>query len=186
VKLATWIAALACLMPAAASAAEPGRAACEVAAATITDHLATERGRVVVVVGVSPDAGPSKADIARRRLSDWSKAAPSQPLLRAWSAAPRTDVLQCPAVQDLLARRGIASGQAAADPLRQGSGGKPLLSWRGEILAVGMPVVSADGQDALVEIGSACGGLCGAGFLLHLRRANDAWAVAGSLWLWIS
>jgi hypothetical protein len=181
-KLLICAASLALALPTAA-AAEPS-AACEAAAHVIATFASHADGRVVVV-GMTPDRPPPKAEIAKRPPGSWRDHAPPPGLMRRWAAAPNGDVLQCDAVKAVLAERKLEAGEAAVDALVS-PGGKRTSTWKGVILSVGMPTLSEDGRQAIVEIGTSCGGLCGMGSLLYLRRVRGAWLQAGGLGLWIS
>jgi len=45
---------------------------------------------------------------------------------------------------------------------------------------------SRDGKDALVKFGMVCGGLCGSGSTIHLRKSASGWAILGRCGGWIS
>jgi hypothetical protein len=48
------------------------------------------------------------------------------------------------------------------------------------------PVFSADGSRALVYVAHSCGGLCGTGWLVLLRRDGTSWRIEVQKMLWIS
>jgi len=65
--------------------------------------------------------------------------------------------------------------------------GSPDPLWSYWTQSMSLPVLSADGREALAEVDGACGMTCGSGFLLHLRRDRAGqWIVADRLVLWIS
>ncbi|MGA8144499.1 MAG: hypothetical protein WB987_11470 [Candidatus Acidiferrales bacterium] len=59
----------------------------------------------------------------------------------------------------------------------------PNASGFSDFSAVGY---SGDDQEALVYFGHHCGGLCGTGNLVLLRKENGTWVVKNRLTLWIS
>ena len=63
------------------------------------------------------------------------------------------------------------------------SGDRPYANVVATFSQVGF---SEDGQLALVYMGLRCGGLCGAGDLILLRRAPDGWTQVKAVSLWIS
>jgi hypothetical protein len=161
-----------------------GAKPCDVAHDLLSRQLDNARGPVVVVARLQNEARnhiipePSAG-------TDW-KDPPSAGISRAYRWSRGGDVLACSAVRQLLARRNVPSGEAAA---KAAVGNPDPISpvYKATILSLGMPVVSRDGREALVETGVVCGPLCGAGSLLHLRRdPAGAWRVTGSQMTWIS
>lgn len=49
------------------------------------------------------------------------------------------------------------------------------------IFTIGVPVISADGKSATVEMGYTCTGLCGAGFTARYVLASDGWRRDGAI-----
>ena len=49
------------------------------------------------------------------------------------------------------------------------------------IFEVGVPEISGDNRTATVEMGYACTGLCGSGFVAHYVRGPDGWRRDGEI-----
>ena len=56
----------------------------------------------------------------------------------------------------------------------------------GGLIGISLPGYSKDKKHAVVLRVGSCGDLCGAGFLVLLRRYGDTWKVIKSVGLWIS
>jgi hypothetical protein len=90
----------------------------------------------------------------------------------------------CPSFRQRLAARHVASGpRAEARALRL----RPDRTYRGEIVAISIPAISADERQALLVASNYAGPLGGGGFLVYLIR-NDTgqWQIAGYSGLWVS
>lgn len=179
-KIAITAATLSLLAGSPAGAHPMRGPACDVAAAVTAARL-PHRDKVVVV-GIADDT--SFKSVVRQHPPSGARVPPA--LVKAWVDAPNADILDCPAVQALLKTRSIPSGAEAARAATHDAAGKRLSEPKAQVLAVGMPVVSADGREAVVEAGVVCGQLCGDGLLVHLRRTPTGWTWVGALPLWIS
>jgi len=74
--------------------------------------------------------------------------------------------------------------EAHAKATHNGNLSKPFGA---TILDISLPIVSEDGRNALVDVGVACGGLCGAGGVRHYRRDGvGLWRLVGVGGQWIS
>lgn len=56
----------------------------------------------------------------------------------------------------------------------------------GGLIGISLPGYSKDKKHAVVLRAGSCGDLCGAGFLVLLRKYGDTWKVVKSVGLWIS
>jgi len=54
------------------------------------------------------------------------------------------------------------------------------------LLEVTSPAFSPDREHALVYMSHSCGGLCGTGWLVHLKRSASGWRIESRRMLWIS
>jgi hypothetical protein len=54
------------------------------------------------------------------------------------------------------------------------------------LAGVSLPVYSTDGKRAVVYTWHRCGGLCGAGFYLELKKTSEGWKKTNSAGAWIS
>jgi hypothetical protein len=99
------------------------------------------------------------------------------------TGGPLTD---CPGFSAFVISLGGRVGEVAEHrALRTGRGDPDTYSSDFEEMST--PVLSADGQRALVYVASTCGRLCGAGSMLHIaRQANGEWRVLDRVGLWIS
>lgn len=53
-------------------------------------------------------------------------------------------------------------------------------------VAVSLPVLSEDRQQALIYVAHSCDGLCGAGNLFVLQRTAGGWRIIADEMMWIS
>jgi hypothetical protein len=131
-------------------------AGCDVAVADFERILALHRDEPIVV---QSDTNRSLDSADRVLNKGWRKAKPSRALAEKFAKAPPGDVLNaCPSVRRLLTERKVAFGSEAAraaassEPPREIS---PISSHL--YLSMSLPVVSDDGQEALVVTESAGG-----------------------------
>jgi hypothetical protein len=108
--------------------------------------------------------------------------APPADLIGRWPA--RNALRACPSLPQRLASLHIRYGDAAVRwALRQRRDG----SYRAVIFTISLPLVSQDGQHAVVETSMASAPLGGGGTLVHLvRDSTGNWHSAGWKGLWIS
>ena len=82
--------------------------------------------------------------------------------------------------------RGIQHGKAAVDALTNSPAWRSLDN-KTMLVGIALPVVSRDGNDALVEISNSIGITAGAGGVWHLRRQSDGkWVTVGTARGWIA
>lgn len=164
--------------------AQPGRLACEIAVAVLSEAVGKTPN--IVVVGIGRAGSFAKRERGRHPPADLKPPSPPARLVRAWLKAPDEDVLQCAEVRALLAAKSIPYGEAAAKAVTEDPKTRAMGPWRATIYALGLPVIAPNRREAVVEIGVTCGGLCGNGALISLRRTKDGWKPVGGLPLWIS
>jgi hypothetical protein len=75
--------------------------------------------------------------------------------------------------------RGDDLGKAWDDFYRRYRGSRGFMQ-------VGVPAISDDGNEAFIHYSHACGGLCGTGWLVYLRRVDGKWKIEHQVMLWIS
>lgn len=173
--------ALAQAAPAPTEGAEPP--ACAAAIALMDAMVEGFDGRVVLSDEAAEDLRPpGGAD------DDWRKDEPSAGLAeQSRRAAPVNAVASCPSLIAQARTRGYGVGAKAVEAMvgsrERGRSGAEA----GFILSIGLPVLSADGHEALAAAAMTCGSRCGAGVLYHLRQGKDGrWQVTDSVGLWIS
>jgi hypothetical protein len=141
--------------------------ACAVAGAAISIHASDLQLKKLVVTRFRPP-GPSKPRPASAHAGSWQGIAPPSALLRAWELAPDADVLRCASLKDIL----------PSDSLPSMPGAK---------LSLGLPVIGANGREAVVEIETYKGNMDAEGELLYFRRAATGdWRAVGRLSLWMT
>ena len=116
---------------------------------------------------------------------DWKRAAPPDSLLQLYlSRAANSPLEACPSLTRILDRRGVAYGPQAESRRQRESG---AAGGAADALIVSLPAVSEDGQEAIVDIGRTCPGLCGYGMFVYFRRDGQGqWQRAGYSRGWIS
>ena len=164
---------------------------CAVALDLVIGTVAHFRGRAVVFSdedeGLMPPSVDTKGWYGPEALQPVAVSPPPAALVdrlnrtRAVSA-----VASCPAVRAWLDKAGIAHGakavDRAVDPRRMTAQG-----YAETVLGVSVPVVSADGADALVLTHNVSAPLGGGGQANRLRRgANGRWTVVAIRGLWVS
>ncbi len=174
----------------ASSAARPGSdgAACQAATDYVTDVLARSRKRPVIFsTAIHPyfrlrsiaihwtGPGPPAAG-AERALRQ---------LVRRWSRPRNLDAIaHCPRLRRFLESGHVAfSSEAVETAVRGQSNGL----FAATIESLTLPMVSDDGDFAMLIAGSQAGGEAGGGRLVMLeRQLGGAWKVIGDSGLWIS
>jgi hypothetical protein len=159
---------------------------CEVAAA-FTEMVVTDMSERQIVFSDEPVALQQYLDPAMSTADDRLTASARPPaalLNRFRQLGPTNAVSSCAPVQTLLRARQIRFGrQAEQQGLRQNSNGVFASS----IVSVSAPVVSTDGQQALIGSSIASGTLDGFGYLSLLQRQpNGRWQVIAEYRLFVS
>lgn len=180
---------LAALMPAPAQAeTDPAIAArCEVARSVIAEQLDRPMKPRAIVSDPGFSREVSVNDFRRNWIGDLT---PSAGFAAAFLKSPAVDVLEaCPDIAATFANEGLIFGQAEIDKMMEEvtSDGRrsPVFDW--SILALSLPVISADRQSALMHLSSTCGPLCGSGFVVYLKRDDrGVWKRQNSRASWIS
>lgn len=112
----------------------------------------------------------SGALTGRRMLIGWAGQAPSLDVVRAFESAQPASAFDCVEAKRELALRGgkLRANSSAPIPI-------------GETVArIGLPVISADGTEALALVATRLGGLGGSDLLLYLSKpSRGAWQVVG-------
>jgi hypothetical protein len=188
--------------PAAVSAeAAPSPAVCAAAKAVVDEALAsTENANRRMVVSDSPenfrlqDLGVDDfrhnrwiSGGAQKNPDDLDRAAdlPSEEAARLLIASHAVSaVTACPDLRSYLVSKHVPFGRAAeTHATRRLKSGL----FRQDVLSFSLPVVTADGREALANVSEVGAPLAGAGFVWHLRRDdNGVWKVTSTLGTWIS
>jgi hypothetical protein len=72
----------------------------------------------------------------------------------------------------------IANGTSVDTAVREG--------FSHSLISFSQIAFTRDGKDALVKLGMVCGGLCGSGSTIHLRKSAVGWEILGRCGGWIS
>jgi hypothetical protein len=183
---------LAALMPEpAAVQADPAIAArCEVARSVIAGQIRTDR-KPVIIVSNTGFIGGDKLNLADF-MNGWGRnAKPPRDLAGRFLATPNVDLLaSCAELPQALARDGVEFGDEAVTAMIERSRdaqGRMSMVYSSNILGFSLPVISADGQSAMMHSSGTCGALCGSGFVIWLKRdAEGEWKTQNSRMSWIS
>ena len=162
--------------------------ACEAAAAYAMIVITKSKGkRIVFTSDDQPFNGPIVGGEwwkmkGERPLS--AAAAPAALVKRLEDQGNRNAVSRCASVRKLLEGHHIRYGSKAVDAV---SSPDPSELFSASIQTVSMPIVSADGQRAVLASSGVSGALAGSGFLQLLERQADGnWEVIAFSPLWIA
>jgi hypothetical protein len=186
------IANLAASAPPALSRAAHARA-CNAALTIVRTFTASQISGKPWIVGDSPadeDIHAFAKDGQALITQQWQGERPSIDLANAFaSAQPTSATKECPEISAYLDRVGMQHGDAAAsaamaaDP-KENRMIKPFFS--ATIFSLSFPVMSENGDEALVDVAVGGGITAGAGSVHFLRRRpNGEWTDIGQLHTWI-
>ena len=142
---------------------------------------------LAVLIAVSPASGENTAicDVGRLALRELPTLDANTGYARFYGDAhlKSADLLTaCPAL-----RYELLSGFPVADEIATKRAGDHFPRWAGHstpltmIFEIGIPVVSPDGESAVVEMGTTCTGSCGSGFIAHYVRGSSGWRRDGKI-----
>lgn len=165
--------ALAINLPGAAVAAGLDNPACVVALDFIQGLVGRGKHTTRLAVAEAPDTAETK-DLTADNILDagWSGDPPSAGFASAFLQSPAQSVLDsCPGLVAELTREKIANGDDAVARLTAtDSGIQSLPEYPAEILSLSLPILSADGHDALLEENICTGVDMCSGGIQHLQR----------------
>lgn len=163
-------------------------AVCDVAAAYANNLIVEAKGHPIVFTTadqsfVGPISGGDWWTIDEKR----PRSAKSPPLVLVKKLEVQGNlnaVARCPSVRSLLDQQHIGYGSKAVDAADSGDSGKLFTA---SINTISMPIVSADGKQAVLASSGVSGPLAGGGFVQFLeRQPNGIWRVVAVSPLWIS
>ena len=162
--------------------------ACDAAAAYAKIVIANSKGKPVVFTSEDqPFSGSIVGGEWWKMEGDrpLSVAAPPAALVkRLEDQGNRNAVSRCASVRKLLEGQHIGYGSKAVDAV---SSPNPPEMFKASIQTVSIPIVSADGQRAVLASSGVSGALAGGGFLQLLgRQANGNWEVIAFSPLWVA
>jgi hypothetical protein len=168
--------------PAAAPATAPNKppivaaTPCDLGGALLREIVAAGGSR-----GVLYDAAPYlNAPVAASVRGNNAPSDVPAELVARWNEAGRGNLLiACPALAAALPT-GVRLATEADRAAVAGAAHGPTLHF------IGAPVLSADGERVLVQVGSRCASLCGAGFVRHFRKTARGWVELPYAGLWLS
>lgn len=163
-----WLAIALCSAAMSASAAPAAIAACD-AALDLTKTFVDQRMDGKPWIVSENDGLMTRADLSEiLAQKKWPKDPPPTSLIRAYlTAHPSAAVVRCPSLRKFLADTGVAHGDKAVAHAS-------LDVWySANILWLSLPVVSANGREALVDVALSGGTLAASSRINHLRRRAD-------------
>jgi hypothetical protein len=147
-------------------------AACDAALALLKEHLPAGVGQkpwAVVGSAGSRDDNLTAADLRKALRKDRPSPALTALFIRNWERDP---LPVCANVRGFLDQAGIVHDQAAIDHMQP----KPA------IFSVSLPTVSADGDEALADIGADAGAHGPVAWVVHLRKnAKGRWRTTDAM-----
>ena len=168
--------------PAAPAAATDDEAAVY---AAVIDHLVPAGGTALVIDSTAVPRGPVAGDVGRRasaelasRFAEANRAA--RPLPR---SIPSSRTIRFTRRADLPFFAPTAAGEELEARWRLFNERFPGAGGFHEFSAIGF---DAARSSAILYTSHSCGGLCGSGSLVTLRRAAGRWQVAEAQTLWVS
>jgi len=165
--------------PSLALCADAQTPACAAALDVIMGFAKGGKNQTPLIVASTPDTSETKSYTTETLLqADWSAGPPAQPLADAFLSLPAQSVIDsCAGVQAELAKAKISSGD---DAVARVTAVDPdivaLPSYGARVLSLSLPIVGADGHDALVQE-SLCEGpnACTGAILLLLKDKAGRW-----------
>lgn len=164
------------------SATDAKSESCAVAQAFITQELS--KGEFAL------DDSPVQGSFGWQDLAatqhDTSKSRPSSQLLSGLTEGYKKNLVShCPVLVQRIKKAGTKVGGAAVDAIANSEDASGL--YPAEIVSLSLPVVSKDGQSAVMIVDSVVGSEAGGGAIYYLRRGVDGdWQVVDWWGTWIS
>ncbi len=182
---------LAVLWPAPAPVqADPAIAArCEAARSIIAGQIRAEEKPVIIIS--NRGFGDDKISLTQFLRGWFRDEMPPHDLADRFLATPHVALLDaCPDLPRTLARDGVEFGDEAANAMTErvfNTLPLNLMSYPSNILGFSLPVLSPDGQSAVMHSSATCGSVCGAGWVIWLKRdASGEWKTQSGRTSWIS
>ena len=176
---------LASAAPSVALAAEAQNPACVAALDVIMSF--TKRGKhpTPLIVEAAPDTQESGAFTTETLLqAGWTGDAPSQSLADAFLSLPAQSPLDaCPGLQAELTKAKITTGDDAVARVTAANADiVSLPTYGADVLSLSLPIVSADGRDALLQDRLCDGPQDCVGTIVHLQREKGGrWKAVSSV-----
>ncbi len=162
--------------------------ACEVAAAYVQIVISEAKNRpVVFTTNDEPFNAPLAGGEWSKRTGELQQVAAPPPVALVKRLEDRGNlnaVSRCLSVRKLLKSHHIGYGPEAVDAVNSPD---PSQLFKASIHTISVPVVSANGKQAVLASSSVSGLLAGAGFLHFLERQSDgSWTVVAFSLLWVA
>lgn len=164
-------------------------AQCELALQITRERASHDYGKPVVFATSPPNDFHVSAEALSGRWTNYVSGnsldvtPPPAALVEQFASSRRNAVSVCVSVRKWLAHHRVGFGKVAVKSVRVNADDELSAG----ILTVGLPVVSDDGQTALVYLDSVWGGEAGGGHVyLYRRRERGIWEMVGQQELWIS
>lgn len=167
---------------------DPGSLACEVAAAYVQTVIAKAKNRpIVFTTNDEPFDAPFAGGQWWKMTGELPKAATPPPaalVKRLEDQGNRNAVSHCLSVRKLLDDHHIGYGPKAVDAINSPD---PSELFKATIHTISVPIVSANGKQALLGSSGVSGPLAGGGFLQLLeRQPGGEWKVVAFSGLWVA
>jgi hypothetical protein len=159
--------------PSVALSADAQTPACAAALDLILGFAKQGKHPTPLIVAATPDSAETKTYTTDTLLqADWSGSPPPQALADALLSLPAQGVFDsCPGLQAELTKARIASGDDAVARITQVDPDIVALPTYGaNVLSLSLPIVSADGRDALVQDSLCQGPNACVGAIIHLQK----------------
>jgi hypothetical protein len=176
---------LAAAAPSAALAADAQNPACVAALDVILSFAKRGKHPAPLIVATTPDAQESGAFTTDTLMqAGWTGEAPSRDLADAFLSLPAQSPLQaCPGLPAELAKERVATGDdAVARVTAENADIVSLPTYGANVLSLSLPIVSADGRDALLQDRLCDGPQDCVGSIVHLQREKGGrWKAVSSV-----
>jgi hypothetical protein len=176
---------LAAAAPSGALAADAQNPACVAALDVILSFAKRGKNPTPLVVAGTPDSQESGAFTIETLLqAGWTGDVPSQSLADAFlSLPPQSPLDACPGLQAELAKARITTGDdAVARVTAENTDIVSLPTYGADVLSLSLPIVSADGRDALLQDRLCEGPQACVGSIVHLQREKGGrWKAVSSV-----
>lgn len=171
--------------PGAALAAEAQNPACVAALDVIMSFAKHGKRPTPLIVAAAPDSQESGAFTTDTLLqAGWTGDVPPQSLADAFLSLPAQSPLDaCPGLQAELAKAKIGAGDdAVARATAENADIVDLPTYGADVLSLSLPIVSADGRDALLQDRLCEGPQACVGSIVHLQREKGGrWKAVSSV-----
>ena len=176
---------LATVAPGAALAADAQNPACTAALDVILSFAKGGKHPTPLIVAATPDSQESGAFTTDTLLqAGWTGDVPSQSLADAFLSLPAQSPLEaCPGLPAELAKARITTGDdAVARVTAENTEIVDLPTYGANVLSLSLPIVSADGRDALLQDRLCDGPKDCVGSIVHLQREKGGrWKAVSSV-----